>query len=98
MIKVIVKDKFISIKGHANYDEYGKDIVCSSVSSLIACSVNNIYKINNDSLYYSDDGKEVVIKILEDNKYVMIIYNTLIDMLIELSKEYPKNIKIESEI
>ena len=32
--------KNIIIKGHALYDDYGKDIVCASVSSTIITSVS----------------------------------------------------------
>ncbi len=34
MIKVLIKENSIRIKGHANYSEYGKDIVCASVVVL----------------------------------------------------------------
>ena len=52
MIKVLVikeqdKLKSISIKGHAMYDEVGKDIVCASVSSLVISTINNILSIDN---------------------------------------------------
>ena len=45
MIKVkLIKDsnkvKEITIKGHALYDDFGKDIVCAAVSSTVITSVN----------------------------------------------------------
>ena len=61
MIKVKVKKDIISISGHANYDDYGKDIVCAAVSSVAMCSVEAIatfdenavnVKKENDTLYY----------------------------------------------
>ena len=42
MIKIEVKKKNISIVGHANYDEYGKDIVCAAVSSVVITSIEAI--------------------------------------------------------
>ena len=39
MIKVLIKENSIRIKGHANYSEFGKDIVCASVSSVIYTTV-----------------------------------------------------------
>ena len=47
MIKVKVekdkaKYKKITITGHALYDDYGKDIVCASVSSIVITTVNGI--------------------------------------------------------
>ena len=32
--------------GHANYDEYGKDIICSAVSILVVTLVNKLYELN----------------------------------------------------
>ena len=42
MIKVVVNNENIKISGHANYADYGNDIVCSSVSSIITTSINAI--------------------------------------------------------
>ena len=42
MIKVNIKNNEITVSGHANYDDYGKDIVCASVSSLVISTVNAI--------------------------------------------------------
>ena len=42
MIKVEIENNKIEIKGHANYDDYGKDIVCASVSSIVITTINAI--------------------------------------------------------
>ena len=36
--------KSVSIKGHAFYDTYGKDIVCAAVSSIVTTTINDILK------------------------------------------------------
>ena len=46
MIKVLRSKKNISITGHAMYDDFGKDIVCSAVSSIVITSLNGILSIN----------------------------------------------------
>ena len=54
MIKVNVESKdkkhvdCVRIHGHAMYDDFGKDIVCSSVSSIITTTVNGIYEIDHE--------------------------------------------------
>ncbi len=88
--------KRIIITGHANYDDFGKDIVCASVSSLITCTVNGIYSLNKNSILYKDDSNTIEIKILDDEN-ALKLFNNLILMLKDLAKDYPKNIKIESE-
>ena len=47
MIKIKEKDNKIIISGHASFDEYGKDIVCASVSSIVITSINAILRYNN---------------------------------------------------
>ena len=93
MIKVSIKEKQIVIKGHANYDELGKDIVCASVSSMVITTVNAILRIDNEAIKYSDnDG--VIIDIIKDNEIVNKLIINLISLLEELKKQYPKYIEI----
>ena len=96
MIKVVYSSNSLIVTGHANYDDYGKDIVCASVSSLITCTVNGIYSLNKNSILYKDDSNTIEIKILDDEN-ALKLFNNLILMLKDLAKDYPKYIKIESE-
>ena len=96
MIKVVYSSNSLIVTGHANYDDYGKDIVFASVSSLITCTVNGIYGLNKNSILYKDDSNTIEIKILDDEN-ALKLFNNLILMLKDLAKDYPKNIKIESE-
>ena len=53
----------IVIKGHAMYDDFGKDIVCAAVSSTVITSVNACLSIDENSVNYDDkDGLEIEIK------------------------------------
>ncbi len=97
MIKVIKKNKVIEISGHAGYDEYGKDIVCASVSSVIMTTVNSIMNIDNSSISYVDDGNKIIIEKLNDNDIVDKLLNTMILILKDLEEQYKENIKVESE-
>ena len=69
MIKVVIKNDSITISGHANYDEYGKDIVCAAVSATVITTVNGILSIDETSIEVVENGK-VEIKILKDNDIV----------------------------
>ena len=97
MIRVVIKNNTISVIGHANYADYGKDIVCASVSSVIGTVVNCIMNIDRDSIAYCDDGKTVSISLISNNEVVEKIFITMIDILKDLEKQYKENIKIESE-
>ena len=93
MIKISIKEKQIIIKGLANYDELGKDIVCASVSSMVITTVNAILRIDSDAIKYSDDNG-VTIDIIKDDEITNKLINNLIDLLEELEKQYPKYIEI----
>ena len=93
MIKVNYNDKVIKISGHAGFDEYGKDIVCASVSSIVYTTVNGVLNINEGAINFIDD-KELVIEIISDDSITNKLINSMLDLLKDLEKQYPKNIKI----
>ena len=69
MIRVSIESKdkkhidLIRVHGHAMYDDFGKDIVCSSVSSIIITTVNGIYEIDKDAFFLITDTYELSRKI-----------------------------------
>lgn len=93
MIKVIVKKDVITIFGHANYDEYGKDIVCSAVSATVITTVNGILSIDNSAIEVTE-GEKVEIKILKHSNVVDKLISNMINLLTELQNEYKDNIDI----
>ena len=88
--------KRIIIKGHAMYDDFGKDIVCAAVSSTVITSINACLSIDEDSLIY-DDKKGLEIEIKKDDIVTRKIIDNMISNLKELEEAYPKNIQIKEE-
>ena len=86
----------ITISGHANYDEFGKDIVWASVSSTVITTINILLSLDKDSISY-DDTKGLIIDILKDDDTTKEIINVLVSNLLELERAYPKNIQIKEE-
>lgn len=97
MIKVIVKKNEITIKGHAGYDEFGKDIVCAAVSSIVTTSVNACLSLDGTSIEYKDNEGLVVIEIIKETETTIKLINNMINMLTELATQYKKNITIIKE-
>ena len=92
------KKRYISkveVSGHAKYDEYGKDIVCASVSSIVTTTVNAIVRVCEDSISYDESDGKVLIKVLKDDDNTNKLLENMIDLLGELSQTYPKNITIK---
>lgn len=98
MINVKVSDRLITVSGHAGFDDYGRDIVCASVSSIIATTVNGILNIDDSAIKYNDDGKLLKIEMMKDVEVVGILIDNMIALLEELEIKYPKNMKIVKEI
>ena len=99
-INVIKKNNIIDtiiLKGHANYDEYGKDIVCAAVSATYLCTVNAILSLNNNSIDIITEHNLQVIKVLEIDKITISLLNNMINCLESLQKQYPKNINLDKE-
>ena len=72
MIKVSIKDKNIIITGHAGYADYGKDIVCASVSSIVITSINACLRIEEKSLEVTEEQDKLTINILSNNKNFLL--------------------------
>ncbi len=94
MIKVEIKNNKIEIKGHANYDDYGKDIVCASVSSIVITTINAIIEFDPESIYYEDLNNRILIEKLKDDDITNKLINNMIELLEELEESYKDNIKI----
>ena len=94
MIKVKVTKKCISVLGHADYDDYGKDIVCASVSSIVLCSVEAIANFDTDAIDIKQFNDKLDIIINKEDNITQKLVNNMLNCLKELEKKYPKNIKI----
>ena len=94
MIKVLIKENNIEISGHANFDDYGKDIVCASVSSIVYTTINGILNIDNNAIKVTDN-KILTIEILSNNNIIKKLIDNMLMLLKDLEKQYPQNLKIK---
>ena len=94
MIKVKVEKDKITITGHANYADYGSDIVCAAVSATIMTSIEGISIIDNEVIDIKQEKDKLVIII---NKHVDTadkLIENMLNCLNEIANQYPKNVKI----
>ena len=99
MVKVFVKYQNneiveLTIQGHANYDEKGKDIVCAAVSSIVITSVNGIMRLQKESIDFQETDAEINIKIKKQDEITKTLIFNMFVLLDELANQYPKNILI----
>ena len=100
MIKVSIalensKYQHIEIKGHAMYDDFGKDIVCSAVSSIVTTTINGILLLAKDSLKYKVDEGSVIINYISNDEVTQTLIKNMFNMLKELETSYPDNIQVK---
>ena len=89
------KYKRIKILGHALYDDYGKDIVCSAASSIVTTTINGILTLKKGSLSYLVGKKGMTIEIKNEDETTQLLIQNMINLLKELEKNYPANIEVK---
>lgn len=87
----------LEVSGHANYDEYGKDIVCAGVSSLVqslmAWAEENYHKCN--CLENEVKNGEVIIS-CEGGEEVTAVFQLVYIGLELISDSYPDHVQIDN--
>lgn len=76
MIEITLRKNGFKVRGHANYAEQGKDIVCAGISSVIesAFIVLEDYLIDENTIQYRDSGVSEfwVVSELEEKQKTML--------------------------
>ena len=94
MIKIKVEKDIVSIAGHAKYDDYGKDIVCAAVSSIVMCSVEAIAQFDENAINIISQKDKLDIIINKQDQITTTLITNMLTCLKEIEKQYPKNIQI----
>jgi hypothetical protein len=90
--------KEVTVKGHANYKTFGKDIICAAVSTATILTANAIKHLMLDHLIdlTVDEGYfKIILK--EKNDIIQALLKNLEHTLYELEKDYPKYMKNQKE-
>ena len=97
MIEVIFKknNKLIkfSSKGHANFNENGRDLICSAVSSIIIGGLNALQ--NKDSFVIKiKSGYLDVESLIDASEHDIIVFETIYIQLKTIEENYSKYLKV----
>lgn len=99
MIEITVSPFHFEVSGHAEYDEQGKDIVCSAVSAIVQTTILGLQKYNK--LKWHDNSDGFICAVLRTDSSVVITKDILLStMLLGLRKieyEYPDYIQIKED-
>ena len=84
------------VLGHANYGEYGKDIVCAGVSALVQALIGwieeNYYKVKCISV---DPKEGEVIISCEGGEDVAAVFYMASIGLLQIADSYPDHVQID---
>ncbi len=89
-----------SLSGHGTSDEgddFGR-IVCSAVSSAVYMAANTLTEIVGADATVSDDGDELYFRLSSKIPESQTVLKGFKLHVSELSREYPQNIEIISEV
>jgi uncharacterized protein YsxB (DUF464 family) len=86
----------LSLMGHAHYDEYGKDIVCASVSSIVYALVGWLENNPDDleDVSTSVESGEVLIECY-GGEYAAVAFSMAAIGLEQLAYTYPDHVAID---
>ena len=86
----------LTVHGHANYGEYGKDIVCAGVSALVQALIgwaeNKPYII--ECISVDDRGGEVLIECQGEEDVAAVFLMTALGIE-QIADDYPQHVDIE---
>lgn len=89
------QEALLEVQGHSDYDIYGKDIVCASISTTLIFTANLIEKLNlgyNIMDLVCEEGY-FRLQIKTSDLTANAVFENLEYTLEEISKQYPKNLK-----
>ncbi|UKS54045.1 ribosomal-processing cysteine protease Prp [Mycoplasma feriruminatoris] len=101
MVDIIINYKNNKIvqfqmKGHANSDEYGKDLVCAGLTAIVSGALNAI-----DAYYKNDvdieilENKITIFVKKEDNSNLQLMLDMLKIQIQTITIQYPKNARLK---
>lgn len=85
--------KSLTVSGHANYDKYGKDIVCAGVSAVVTGGINAL-ESQVDNVEIINEDNKLGVKVINNNEFIQTVLNTILIQLETIERSYKKYIKI----
>lgn len=96
-------NKFVSflVSGHAGYDEYNKDIVCSAVCAIAQTTIIGVLEVLHiKASYVAEDGNislDIKKRTIEDIEKSQILMETMFLGLRNMELSYGDYINVEIE-
>lgn len=94
MIEIEIKSNSITVKGHANYAELGKDIVCSAVSTLFQTFIASVEELTPDVITAEIQPGNSLIRYAALSPVSLILLNSFIVGVELIADNYPDYVRV----
>ena len=94
MIEIEIEKNSISVKGHANYAEPGKDIVCAAVSTLFQTFIASVEELTADVIIAEIQPGNSLIRYAVLSPVSLYLLNSFIIGVEMIAENYPDNVRV----
>lgn len=94
MIEIAFHPDGILIRGHAEYAEEGKDIVCAGITALTQTLVESIESLSEDTIKYDISPGMSAIYYRDLSERSQTLVDSFFIGVIMIASEFPENVRI----
>lgn len=95
MIAVSVRKDGITVNGHANYAEAGKDIVCAGVTALTQTLIKSLEHLTRDEIKYEISPGRADIHYGNLSEEGSLLVDSFFIGVCQIADEFPDHVRIE---
>jgi uncharacterized protein YsxB (DUF464 family) len=82
------------ITGHVGFDVKGKDVVCAAISAVSQSTLIGLNEVMKVDLNYEIKDGLIRCDLKDSNECAQFMMKTLYQTLVQISKQYPRNVSI----
>ena len=94
MIAVSVRKDGITVSGHANYAEAGKDIVCAGVTALVQGLIRSMESLTGDQIQYDITPGRADIYYGDLSEAGKLLVDSFFIGVCQIADEFPEHVNI----
>lgn len=94
MIAVSVRKDGITVSGHANYAEAGKDIVCAGVTALVQGLIRSMESLTRDQIQYDITPGRADIYYGNLSEAGSLLVDSFFIGVCQIADEFPDHVRI----
>ena len=95
MIAVSVRKDGVTVSGHANYAEAGKDIVCAGVTALVQGLIRSVESLTSDKIEYEISPGRADIHCGDLSEEGKLLVDSFFIGVCSIADEFPDHVRIE---